>query len=58
LDVGRNFNKRLIHYINHFISKMINIKSQKNRINLQIDIEALDRAHFSYFNTLIFMYRT
>jgi len=43
LDVERNFNKRLI-------SEMINIKSQKNRINLQTDIEALDRAYFSYFN--------
>jgi len=44
LDVERNFSKRLI-------SEMINIKSQKNGINLQTDIEALDRAYFSYFNT-------
>jgi len=44
LDVERNFNKRLI-------SEMINIKSQKNGINLQTDIEILDRAHFSYFST-------
>jgi len=44
LNMKRNFNKRLI-------SEMINIKFQKNGINLQIDIEALDRAYFSYFNT-------
>jgi len=44
LDVERNFNKRLI-------SEIINIKFQKNEINLQTDIEALDRAYFSYFNT-------
>jgi len=44
LDVERNFNK-------HLISEMINIKSQKNGINLQTDIEALDPAYFSYFNT-------
>jgi len=44
LDVERNFNKRLI-------SEMINIKSQKNGINLQTDIEVLDWAYFSYFNT-------
>jgi len=43
LDAERNFNKRLI-------SEMINIKSQKNGINLQTDTEALDRAYFSYFN--------
>jgi len=30
---------------------MINIKCQKNGINLQTDIEALDRVYFSYFNT-------
>jgi len=44
LDVERNFNKRLI-------SEMINIKCQKNGINLQSDIEALDYVYFSYFNT-------
>jgi len=44
LDVERNFNKRLI-------SKMINIKSQKNGINLQTEIEVLDRVYFFYFNT-------
>jgi len=43
LDVERNFNKRLI-------SEMINIKCQKKGINLQTDIEALDRAYFSYFS--------
>jgi len=43
LDVERNFNKRLI-------SEMINVKCQKNGINLQTDIEALDRVYFSYFN--------
>jgi len=45
LDVEKNFNKRLI-------SEMINIKSQKkNGINLQTDIEILNRAYFSYFTT-------
>jgi len=44
LDVERNFSK-------HLILEMIKIKSQKNGINLQIDIEAFDRAYFSYFNT-------
>jgi len=41
--VERNFNKPLI-------SEMINIKCQKNGINLKTDIEALDRAYFSYFS--------
>jgi len=41
LDVERNFNKRII-------SEIINIKYQKNGINLQTDTEALDRAYFSY----------
>jgi len=38
LDVERNFNKRLI-------SEMINIKCQKNGINLQTDTKALDHAY-------------
>jgi len=43
LDVERNYKKRLI-------SEMINIKEQKNGINLQTDTESLDRAYFSCFN--------
>jgi len=43
LDVERNYNKRLI-------SEIINIKCQKKGINLQTDIEALDRAYYSYFS--------
>jgi len=43
LDVKRNFNNRLI-------SEMINIKCQKNGINLQIDTEALNHAYSSCFN--------
>jgi len=43
LDVERNFNKRLI-------SEIINIKCQKNDINLQTDTESLDCAYFSCFS--------
>jgi len=38
LDVERNF-KRIV-------SEMINIKYQKNGINLQTDTESLDHAYF------------
>jgi len=40
LNVERNFNKRVV-------SEMINIKCQKNGINLQTDTESLDCAYFS-----------
>jgi len=40
LDVERNYNKRVI-------SEMINIKCQKKGINLQTDIETVDRSYFS-----------
>jgi len=40
LDVERNYNKRIV-------SEMVNIKCQKNGINLQTDTDALDRAYFS-----------
>jgi len=43
LDVERNYNKRLV-------SEMINIKCQKNGLNLQTDIESLDHAYFACFN--------
>jgi len=45
LDVKRNFNKRLI-------SEMINIKRQTKEINLQTDIEVLNRAYFTYFSNV------
>jgi len=40
LDVERNYNKRIV-------SEIVNIKCQKNGINLQTDTDALDRAYFS-----------
>jgi len=43
LDVERNFKKRLIF-------EMINIKCQKNSINLQTDNEVLDHAYSFCFN--------
>jgi len=43
LDVEKYFNKRIV-------SEMINIKCQKNGINLQTDTESLDRAYFSVLN--------
>jgi len=42
LDVEGNYNKRLI-------SEMINIRCQKDSINLQTDIDGLDCAYFSCF---------
>jgi len=44
-DVERNLNKRLIFEI-------INIKSQSKSLNLQTDMDSLDRAYFSCISNI------
>jgi len=45
LDIEKHYNKRLL-------SEMINIKAQKNTINLQTDIEYLQHAYIDILNKL------